>query len=132
MPPFNDAITCKKAAVARADDVQAALYRVLADNRGSTPEVIREQVGGTGEIDSLEGIELIIAVETEFDVRIEDSELTSQICRSIPQMAELVAMRMAANNGQQRGQDEQGRAAGRTAHDRGAPATAGRSASGGA
>lgn len=83
--------------------VEATLYRTLAESRGSTPEVVQGQIGGAGEIDSLEGVELIIAAEAEFGIRIEETALTAHLCRSIPRIAELVAARMAAGNGRQGG-----------------------------
>jgi len=85
--------------VAEAGDVEAALYRTLADIRGATDGGPAGLVPGAGEIDSLEGVELIIAAEVEFGVRIADAELTPQVCRSIPHLAELVAMKMAGEHG---------------------------------
>jgi len=113
-------------------EVEAALYRTLADIRGATGDAVGGSDRVAGEIDSLEGVELIIAAEAEFGVRIEDAELTSQICRSIPHMAELVTMKMAGEHGQQGGRDGQRRATGDIAANRRAPATAGRAAARGA
>jgi acyl carrier protein len=46
-------------------------------------------------IDSLEGVELALAAEQRYGVRIPDAEL-NRICRSIPKIAELIEKRLAS------------------------------------
>jgi hypothetical protein len=70
------------------------LYAALAESRGSGPAAVRAAVGSGGQIDSLEGVELVVAAEVRYGVVIEDAELT-QVCTSIPRLAELVASKMA-------------------------------------
>ncbi len=85
--------------MASPSEVKAALYEALANSRGSTPDAVRLEVGAGGEIDSLEGVELVAAMEEQFDVRISDRELTSTICRFIPRLAQLVAEKTNATAG---------------------------------
>lgn len=79
--------------MAESRDIEAVLYDTLAGHRGLPVEVVREDVGTNGVIDSLEGVELIIAAETHFEVTFADDEVTSQICRSIPKLATAVAVK---------------------------------------
>ena len=74
--------------------VEDALYESLAESRGTSPALLRGQLGSSGEIDSLEGVELIAFAEARFGVRLPDDELTSRVCRSIPQLAAAVGSRM--------------------------------------
>ena len=78
-------------------EIEEALYNELAESRGATPAAVRAEVGAGGEIDSLEGVELIAAIEERFDVRISDRELTSKVCSSIPRLARLAAAKTAAS-----------------------------------
>jgi acyl carrier protein len=45
-------------------------------------------------IDSLEGVELALAAEQRYGVRIPDTEL-NRVCRSIPKIAEFIEKRLA-------------------------------------
>ena len=76
-------------------EVEEALYKELATSRGSTPDSVREDIGAGGEIDSLEGVELIAAVEERFGVHISDRELTANVCSAIPLLARLVTAKTA-------------------------------------
>jgi len=76
-------------------EIEAAIYDLLAESRGMTVVEVRAEVGAGGEIDSLEGVELVAAVEARFDVQITDRELTSSLCSSIPRLAQLVATKTA-------------------------------------
>jgi acyl carrier protein len=71
------------------EDIEGALYATLAAGRGSTVDAVRAVIGGRGQIDSLEGVELIVAAEESFGVSIGDDEL-SRVCRSVPNLAQLV------------------------------------------
>jgi len=74
--------------------IEEILYIALADNRGSTVEVVRATVGTGGEIDSLEGVELVTAAEEHFGITIDDDEVTHSVCRSVPRLATLVRMKL--------------------------------------
>lgn len=75
-------------------DVEAALYEALAEMRRSTLADVRADVCGHDDIDSLEGVELIAAAEERFGIMIEDDEVTSRVCRSIPRLAALVRTKL--------------------------------------
>lgn len=74
-----------------AGEVEAVLYDTLAKHRNLSREAVRDEVGADGAIDSLEGVELIVAAEAHFGVVFADDEITSQLCRSIPLLAAAVA-----------------------------------------
>lgn len=71
--------------------IEDGLYECLAAIRGASPAAVRAALGAGGAIDSLQGVELLTAAEARFGVRIADAELTPQVCRSVPRMADLVA-----------------------------------------
>jgi len=48
------------------------------------------------EIDSLEGVGLVTAAEERFGIVIEDDELTSRMCSSVPRLAALIRMKLDA------------------------------------
>ncbi len=77
-------------------EIEGAIYELLAESRGTTAAAVRTDVGASGEIDSLEGVELVVAAEARFGVQITDQELTSGTCRSIPRLAQLVAAKTTA------------------------------------
>ncbi len=52
-------------------DVEGFLYDTLADARGATRANVRATLSANGEIDSLEGVELVAAAEEQFDIKIE-------------------------------------------------------------
>lgn len=73
--------------------IEEVLYAALADNRGSTVEVVRAALDG-GAIDSLEGVELVTAAEEQFGITIDDDEVTHSVCQSIPRLAALVRTKL--------------------------------------
>lgn len=75
-------------------DVETALYEALAETRGLTLADARASVRG-GDIDSLEGVELIVAAEVRFGIRIKDDEVTTWTCRSILRVAALVRRKLS-------------------------------------
>lgn len=83
--------------VASAETVLEYLCTALATARGVTPESICEMVEAGQEIDSLEGVELVVAVELQFGVQVGDSEITSHLCRSVPRIARMVAAKLGAS-----------------------------------
>jgi acyl carrier protein len=76
--------------------IENGLYSALAESRGMTPSDVRTAVGEGGEIDSLEGVELVAAAEERFGVRIGDDELSARVCASIPRLTELVYAKVSA------------------------------------
>jgi acyl carrier protein len=74
--------------------VEDALYAALAESRSSTLEAVRSEAGADGRIDSLEGLELILAAETQFGVQIGDAEMTAATCSSVTRLARLVASKI--------------------------------------
>src|SRR5688572_26525005 len=71
------------------EQIQAYLCEVLAESRSASVAAIGALVDPGDEIDSLEGVELILAVEAQYGVRLED-DVVSRVCRSIPQLARAV------------------------------------------
>lgn len=80
--------------------VESWLYAALAESRASTLDAVRAAAGEGGQIDSLEGVELVAAAEVRFGVTIGDEELASKVCRSIPRLAELVAAKLSTATGE--------------------------------
>src|SRR3569833_245987 len=70
--------------------IEDSLYAALAEQRGSTAAEVRASVGGSGEIDSLEGVGLVAAAETRYGITIAVEEISSSVCSSIPRLAALV------------------------------------------
>jgi acyl carrier protein len=75
-------------------DVEAVLIARLADGRGSTAEEVRLGLQCAGAIDSLEGVELAMEAEQAFGIAISDSELSSNVCRSVPELVALVRSKL--------------------------------------
>ncbi len=71
--------------------VEDVLYERLAEGRHGSESAVRAEVGANGEIDSLEGVELVAAAEERFGIHIADNELCSSLCRSVPRLAKLIA-----------------------------------------
>lgn len=67
----------------------------LARSRERPPETMCMGRESGEEIDSLEGVEIIIAAEAEYGITIEDHELTT-VCSSPHKMAELIAAKVGA------------------------------------
>ncbi len=78
-------------------EIEDVLYAALAEARSTTHEEVRQDVAGhSGQIDSLEGVELITAAEERFGIVIEDDELTSRMCSSVPRLAALIRTKLDA------------------------------------
>jgi len=75
-------------------DIEETLFKALAELRGDTLADVCAAVGDHGGIDSLEGVELVAAAEERFGITIEDDEVTSHVCRSIPRLAALVRAKL--------------------------------------
>lgn len=88
--------TSRQRVMVTVASVEEVLCSLLAEARGSTSDAVRTELGDAGEIDSLEGVELIVAAEQRFGIEVQDSEITTRRCRSIPALAELIASRIGA------------------------------------
>lgn len=75
--------------VVAVEQIHEYLNEILAESRRAPVAEIRTLIAAGAEIDSLEGVELILAAEARYGVRFED-EVVSQVCRSIPQLAQVV------------------------------------------
>lgn len=71
-------------------DIESFLIERLATSREVTPDEVRESVLAAGEIDSMEGVELILAAEAEYGVDIPHDVLTPDLCRSLDQLVALI------------------------------------------
>ncbi len=81
--------------VGRQVEIEDVLYDALAEARGKTrAEVCQDVTARAGQIDSLEGVEVVTAAEERFGIVIEDDELTSRVCSSIPLLAALVRTKL--------------------------------------
>jgi acyl carrier protein len=77
-------------------DIESFLYQTLAESRRNERADVRADLDERGEIDSLEGVELIAAAESHFGITIHDDEITSSACRSIPRLVELISAKLSA------------------------------------
>lgn len=75
-------------------DVEAFLYAQLAKQGQQSHGTGNAQVGSGGEIDSLLGLELTLAIEERYGVRFAEDDLSSSLLRSIPRLAQAVATKM--------------------------------------
>lgn len=75
------------------DEIQEYLCKALAESRRVPIAALDTLIVAGAEIDSLEGIELILAAERRYGVKLED-DVMSQVCRSIPHLARAVAARL--------------------------------------
>ena len=78
-------------------EVEAFLYAQLAQQRQQPLGAGHAQLGSGGEIDSLQGLELTLAIEERYGIRLADDELFSSLLRSIPRLARLVASRLGSD-----------------------------------
>ncbi len=75
-------------------EIEDELKRLIRDARGEADDA-GDQTAIEERIDSLEGVEVIMAAEERFGVSIPDGEL-NRICRSISRIAELVEQQLTA------------------------------------
>lgn len=78
------------------EPIRRSLLNALAESRGKTVDAVEDEIGAEGLIDSLEGVELVAAMEKEYGVKVSDRELSSRLCSSIPRLAEAVAAKLEA------------------------------------
>jgi acyl carrier protein len=77
-------------------EIEDELKRLIREARGEPDDGDDQTTAEVEErIDSLEGVEVIMAAEERFGVSIPDGEL-NRICRSISRIAELVEKQLAA------------------------------------
>ncbi len=78
-------------------EIEVELRRLIREARGGADEDIGVEALSEIEerIDSLEGVEVIMAAEERFGVSIPDGEL-NRICRSTSRIAELVEQQLTA------------------------------------
>jgi acyl carrier protein len=79
-------------------DIEAVLVGRLAHGRGADRETVQRALESGGTIDSLEGIELILAAEEVFGITVSDDELSSAVCRSVPALVGLVQSKLAQSS----------------------------------
>lgn len=79
------------------DQIESQVRRLIIEARAREASGSDEPTAGLlpDEIDSLEGVEAILAVEERFGVTIPDDEL-GRICRSIPRIADAVVRQLTA------------------------------------
>ena len=79
-------------------NVQKTFIAQLSASRGASIDEVLEELERTGgAIDSLEGLELAIEAERTFGVTISDKELSSGICRSIPDLVACVRSKLTGS-----------------------------------
>jgi acyl carrier protein len=89
------------------EDLQARVIRVIAKTQRIPPETV--SIDSTFEelkIDSLDGINLIFALESEFNVDIPDED--ARLIKSVRQMAEGIAQLVAQKAAEPQAAPEQG------------------------
>jgi acyl carrier protein len=74
----------------RAADRIAALVRVILEKRGAARPVGRDDALSDCGISSLDMVNLMLAVETEFDLKIPDREMTPSNFRTIARIEALI------------------------------------------
>ncbi len=76
--------------------IRRSLLNTLAESRGKTVDAVQDEIGPEGLIDSLEGVELVAAMEKEYGVKVTDRELSSRLCSSIQRLTEAVVAKLEA------------------------------------
>lgn len=73
------------------DSLQARLRLILAEVISLTPEELDATLDACdGVLDSLQGVELLLAVEEEYGVTIPDDAIDPTICRSFPALVQRI------------------------------------------
>lgn len=77
-------------------EIEDELKRLIREARGEPDDAGDQTMAEIEErIDSLEGVEVVMAAEERFGISIPDGEL-NRICRSISRIAELVEQKLTA------------------------------------
>ena len=74
--------------------IEEFLVETLAASRGDDIAQIRELALAAQPIDSIEGVELILAAESEYGVEIPDDALSPAVCSSFKSLADLISSRI--------------------------------------
>ena len=81
--------------------VRLSLKRLIVDSlrlEGLTPETIVDDAPLFGEglgLDSVDALELVVAIEKEYGIRIESHEVSKDVFTSVAHLAEFVTLRLA-------------------------------------
>ena len=78
-------------------EIETFLYAQLAQQAGEPLDAVSARTGSRGEIDSLQGLELTLAAQERYGIRLADDELNSRLLRSIPRLAHMLASKVAGN-----------------------------------
>ncbi len=78
-------------------EIEAFLYDQLAQQCDKPLAGVHAEVGNDGEIDSLQGLELTLAIEERYGIRLADDELSSKLLRSIPRLANTMASKIVGD-----------------------------------
>lgn len=73
-----------------SEDIEAFLLQRLAERREQSKEEVQAGMNAKGQIDSIEGVELILAAEQAFGVDIPDDILSTDLCTSLSNLASLI------------------------------------------
>jgi hypothetical protein len=76
------------------EEVASALRSALADSLKCSPDDVEGYLKGGGEIDSYNGVEVLLAMGAAFGIDLADGEMTSWLCRSPARMAQLLRRRV--------------------------------------
>jgi acyl carrier protein len=64
-------------------------------SRGVSAQDVVDSIDAQGGIDSLEGVELILEAEEEYGISVPDDALSSEVCRSISELAKLIRSKLS-------------------------------------
>jgi len=96
----NGAHSANGAGVADVADIAGRVKRLIVDNlhlEGLRPEMIDEQAPLFGDglgLDSVDALELVVAVEKEFGIRIKSNEIGRDVFSSVASLARFIAGRV--------------------------------------
>jgi len=80
------------------DEVKTTIVEAL--NLNLTPSEIGDDVllfeGGIG-LDSIDGLELLVAIERRFDIEIDDSDLGGDVIKSVHSLVDFIERKKAGN-----------------------------------
>lgn len=75
--------------------IEGVLVDQLARSRGVDRDAVLSDLNLENQIDSFEGLELVLAVEEAFDITITDKEIASGSYWSVPALTRLVLSKLA-------------------------------------
>ncbi len=95
-----DAADAATAATAATADISGRVKRLIVDDlhlEGLRPEMIDEQAPLFGDglgLDSVDALELVVAVEREFGIKIKSNEIGRDVFSSVANLARFIAGRV--------------------------------------